>query len=448
MPAPDPTPDPLPASAGSAPGAVPPAEIPATFWQYLRSFGPGILAVLSWLGAGDIVSAGVAGGNYGYALAWAMVLAIAVRYVFVSMIARYQLCNPRGEGVLDGLVRAHRGYGPFLFVAVLFWGHLANAYMLAGLGEISVQITGLGRSYPWQIFWVAVSLALIFQPVYARAEFLFKILLALLAVSLLGCALWVGVKPLALARGVFAFALPPDQGPFGALLVALGMIGAVGGSLVNLVYPYFLDQKGWKGPRYRKVQRYDFLLAVVMLIVFNLAVWTLGAELVHGTGKTIANIEDMAQLLASVLGEPGRVLFLLGVFAAVFTSVVGASLGLALLGSHAWYRWRSGHHEPLPLDFRHSRVYRLIVLWIILSPLIWGGRAEFVALTILANTFTVLLIPALAGGLWWITAREKFIGAEHKNRWWDNAFMAFIFALALYGVVEAAKSIYAQLAGA
>ncbi len=56
------------------------------------------------------------------------------------------------------------------------------------------------------------------------------------------------------------------------------MVGAVGGSLVNLVYPYFLDQKGWRGPAYRRVQNFDFLLAVVVMIVFNLAVWTLGAE--------------------------------------------------------------------------------------------------------------------------------------------------------------------------
>ena len=39
---------------------------PKTFVQYLRSFGPGIIVVLTWLGAGDIVEVGVAGGNFGY----------------------------------------------------------------------------------------------------------------------------------------------------------------------------------------------------------------------------------------------------------------------------------------------------------------------------------------------------------------------------------------------
>ncbi|MEZ5275097.1 MAG: divalent metal cation transporter [Opitutaceae bacterium] len=426
-------------------GSPPPAEIPRSFWQYVRSFGPGFIAVLTWLGAGDIVSAGVAGGNYGYALAWAMVLALAVRYAFVSMIARFQLCNPRGEGVLDGLVRFHRYYGPFLFVAVLFWGHLSTSYMLAGVGEISAKIFGFGGNYLWQIFWVAIVVSIIFRPAYHRAELLFKFLLALLAASFLGCAIWVGLEPVSLLKGVFAFDVPADTGPFGALVVALGMIGAVGGSLVNLVYPYFLEQKGWKGPEYRRVQRYDFLLAIIVLVVFNLAVWTLGAELVFKTGGSISSIDDMAVLLGGVLGEPGRILFLLGVFAAVFTSILGAGLGLAYLGSHAWYRWRSGHLDPLNIDFRNSKVYRYIVLWIIVSPLIWGGKAEFISLTLIANTFTVVLIPAISGGLWWITARADFIGAENRNRWWENAIMASVFLLALYGMVGAARSIITQI---
>lgn len=421
------------------------AALPRSFIQYIRSFGPGFVVVLTWLGAGDIVAAGVSGGNYGYALAWAIVLALAVRYAFVSLIARYQLCNPRGEGVLDGLVRFNRLYAPFLFIAVLIWGHLSCTFMLAGIGEISVDVLGVGNPFLWQIFWVAVVVSIVFRPIYKRAEWIFKVLMALLAVSFLGCALWVGFDPGALLKGVFALEIPEQHGPFGASLVALGMIGAVGGSLVNLVYPYFLEQKGWKGPQYRRLQRYDFILAVVVMVLFNLAVWTLGAELVFGTDLTIGSIDDMAVLLGGVLGDAGRLMFLIGVFAAIFTSIVGAGLGLSCLGSHAWYRWRSKNNEPLDIEYRSSKVYRYLALWIVVSPLIWRGQAEFVSLTILANTFSVVMIPAIAGGIWWITAKGSFIGAQYRNRWWDNALMGFVFLLALYGAVEAVRSILIQL---
>jgi len=85
---------------------------PRTFLEYLRSFGPGIVIVLTWLGAGDVVDMGVAGSNYGYSLMWVLVLAVFMRFVFVSLIARYQLCNPHREGVLDGLARLHPIYAP------------------------------------------------------------------------------------------------------------------------------------------------------------------------------------------------------------------------------------------------------------------------------------------------------------------------------------------------
>ena len=56
-----------------------------------------------------------AGANYGYALMWVFVVAILFRFLFVSLIARYQLCNQHGEGVLDGLARLHPLYAPVLF---------------------------------------------------------------------------------------------------------------------------------------------------------------------------------------------------------------------------------------------------------------------------------------------------------------------------------------------
>src|SRR6185437_11594777 len=84
------------------------APIPKSFLEYVRSMGPGLVAVLTWLGAGDIVNSAAAGGNYGYALMWAFALCLLIRYLFVSIIAKYQLCNQYGESVLGGLTRLHR----------------------------------------------------------------------------------------------------------------------------------------------------------------------------------------------------------------------------------------------------------------------------------------------------------------------------------------------------
>jgi Mn2+/Fe2+ NRAMP family transporter len=81
------------------------APIPKSFLDYLRAMGPGLVVVLTWLGAGDLVDSAVSGGSYGYALMWVLVLSLVIRWIFVSIIAKYQLCNERGETLMQGLMR-------------------------------------------------------------------------------------------------------------------------------------------------------------------------------------------------------------------------------------------------------------------------------------------------------------------------------------------------------
>jgi Mn2+/Fe2+ NRAMP family transporter len=415
---------------------------PATFLQYLRSFGPGLIVVLTWLGAGDLVEVSVAGGNYGYALMWVVVVALIMRFLFVSLIAKYQLCNQHGEGVLDGLARLHSGYPLVLLLAAVVMGHVYGSYMTVGIGEACANLSGWGRALHWAVLWIMVALLIVFRPIYSRIEMVFKLLLGLLSLSLLGTAIWVGPSPSGILEGLVSFRLPVQSGPFDPLLIAVGMIGAVAGSLMNLVYPYFLDAKGWHGPQYRRVQMYDFLLAVTVMIVLDLAIWTLGAEVLHPHGLTIRDMDDLPRLLSGVIGEGGRVLFYLGIFAVVFTSLVGHALGLAYLGSHAYLRWRHGVGAEIA-DYRTHRCYRWIVIWILLSPLIWTapGMPGFVSITLVANSAQVVLIPLLAGGLWWITATSRLIGPQYKNRAWENGIMAVLFVLAIWGAVGAVRSV-------
>jgi Mn2+/Fe2+ NRAMP family transporter len=426
----------------SAPPAAPP--VPRTLGEYLRSFGPGIVVVLTWLGAGDVVDMAVAGSSYGYSLMWVLVVAIFMRFVFVSAIARYQLCNPRGEGVLDGLSRLHPAYAPLLFAAAVVMSHVYQSYMTVGAGEVCRNLFGRGETWQWAIAVNASALLLVFRPSYNRLELAFKVQLALLALSFLGTAVWVGFDPGDLLRGLVRFEMPGRHGPFDPLLVALAMVGAVGGSLMNLAYPYFIEAKGWRGPQYRRVAFYDFLLAVVAMIVLNLSVWTLGAELLH-PDRHVETLDDLPRLLSSVLGEGGRVLFYLGIFAALYTSILGHAAGLAALGSHAWLRHRS-RPGPLPSDYRQHPVHRGLVVWGLASALVWTvpGMPDFVTLTLVANSAQVVLLPLLAAGLFRITSSARFIGSEYRNRPHENVVMALLVGLAVYGAIGSLRTLASQ----
>ena len=78
-------------------------------------------------------------------------------------------------------------------------------------------------------------------------------------------------------------------------------------------------------------------------------------------------------------------------------------------------------------------------MWCLISPMIWTlpGMPGFVGLTLAANSAQVILLPMLAGGLWWITASGRLIGERYRNRWWENVVMATLFALAIYFAARA-----------
>jgi Mn2+/Fe2+ NRAMP family transporter len=430
--------------------------------EYLRAFGPGIVIVLTWLGAGDVVDMGVAGANYGYSLMWVLVLALFMRFVLVSLIARYHLCNQHGEGLIDGLCRLHPASAPVLGVAVVVMGHVYGAYMTVGVGEVCTNLFRVGAPWLWAIVCNGAALALVFRPAYVPLERVFKVFLAVLSISFVGSAVFVGFNPLDVVRGLYRLEMPETQGRFNPMLVGVAMIGAVGGSIMNLVYPYFLDAKGWRGPQYRRVQLYDFLLAMIVMLVLNLAVWILGAQLLY-PDRQIHALDDLPALVSDVLGEGGRVLFYLGIFAAIYTSILGHAAGLASLGTHAWLRWRTpaiarprdrqaeGHEpgaEERGLDLQHHPAYRGIVVWCLVSPLVWTlpNMPDFVMLTLVANSAQVVLVPFIAGALWRITASRHFIGERYRTRWWENIVMAVLFVLAIYAALSSVGSLSALFA--
>ena len=69
----------------------------------------------------------------------------------------------------------------------------------------------------------------------------------------------------------------------------------------------------------------------------------------------------------------------------------------------------------------------------------------FVALTLAANSAQVILLPLLAGGLWWITASSRLIGPQYRNRWWENLVMGALFSLALYFAFQALVTLVTQM---
>ncbi len=168
------------------------ASTQGRFVRLLKLLGPGIIAVLSWLGAGDLITSSVAGANYGYAMMWVLAVSLLLRYLIVNIIARFQLCNNQGMTILQGYAQLNPFFAWFLLVYALLMGHLMNAYMIKGAGEALAML--LKIDYP-MLCSVAVVLAvwmLVGRNIYSMIEGVMKGLLAIMTLTFLALAVMSG----------------------------------------------------------------------------------------------------------------------------------------------------------------------------------------------------------------------------------------------------------------
>lgn len=110
-----------------------------------KLLGPGIIAVLSWLGAGDLITSSVAGASYGYAMMWVLAISLLLRFLIVNIIARFQLCNNQGMTILQGYAQLHPLFAWFMLGYALLMGHLINAYMIKGAGEALAMLLHINQ---------------------------------------------------------------------------------------------------------------------------------------------------------------------------------------------------------------------------------------------------------------------------------------------------------------
>jgi Mn2+/Fe2+ NRAMP family transporter len=430
-------------AAQTAGVAAPP--IPRSFLEYVTSFGPGLVVALTWLGASDLVNSALAGAEYGYALMWALVAALLARFAFVNIIAKYELCNERDETLMAGLLRIHKIVPMMILFLSVLMGHLFEAYLIRGIGETTrVLAFGVGEPWMWSLAWVAATFLLVFGGAFKTLERVFYVFLAMLSVTFIGVALWVGPSPTGILKGVLLFQVPPSAGDFQPVLVVVSLIGGVAGSVANLLYPYFIRQKGWSGPQYRRVQTYDLLFGIMVLILLDLSVWIVAAEVLHPAGMHVRTLDDLAQLFIMVLGPIGKPLFHAGLLATMATTIIGVATGFGYMCQDIAVKLSGGPGASMPAaEMKHGRTFRALVIWCLISPLIWTipSMPGFVPLTVAVNAISTMAIPLLAGVLWYLTANARFIGHKYKNTLWENLTMAVLFGLALYAMWQSAASL-------
>ncbi len=400
-----------------------------TFRYYLANLGPGIAIAATGVGSGDMVAAAVSGSQYGIAIVWAAVVGAVLKFVLNDGIARWQLAT--GTTILEGWVNKLGKWVQFYFLIYLVvWSFLVGAALISACGLAAHAIFPGISVAGWGIIHSVVAAIIVMFGKYQRFETIMKVMIGVMFITIVGCAIWIQPPTTTLYESISLAGIPEGSSRF-----ILGVIGGVGGTLSLLAYGYWIREKGWQGPEWKSVVRFDLGVSYFLTGIFGIAVIVLASTILYANGTNIAGnngVIKMAGMLGDILGRFGQWAFLIGFWGTVASSILGVWQGTPYIFCDF-----VGLLKKLPTDEHQliinsrSKWYRGFLIWLAGPPMLLLALDKPVAIIIFFAVVAALFMPFLSGTLLFMNSRKEWVGEKFRNGWLTNLFL--LSCLALFG---------------
>ena len=308
----------------------------------LFTFGPATLVTAAFIGPGTVISASLAGANYGYALLWALLFSVFATMVLQEMAARLGIVTGQGLGENIRYFFKHPGLKYPLIVLIISaivignsayqGGNISGASMGAdALWQHSWAVTWLretGLANPWALLIGLIATAVLWRRNYVLIERCLIGLVLLMSLAFLLTLVFSKPDYPALLRGLLKPSLPD-----GALLTVIALVGTT-------VVPYSLflhaaaSASKWQGASVDKQQQLalsdaDIRTAIPLGGLISIAILSTAAAAFFGREQSISSAADLAQSLQPLAGDAAVWLMAGGLLAAGVSSAITAPLAAA-----------------------------------------------------------------------------------------------------------------------
>ncbi|MFC3996104.1 Nramp family divalent metal transporter [Nocardiopsis sediminis] len=388
-----------------SPAAAPPdATRRSRLLRALALMGPAFVVGAWQFGPGNLTSAIEAGGRFGYALIWVIVVSTLLMTVFTDMSVRIGLASP--GSVVDSIKQrlGHAwgvlaGCGVFLITLMFSVGNAVGS----GLG---LSMLFGGPPVAWTLACtVLVAVLLLTRDYYRRFEKVLLLTVVVMGIGFLLAAILSGPSWPEVGRGV----VPTVPDGVGLLLVA--MVGTNFSVNAAFYAGYTIRERGIDRSRYRETTLSDTIPGIAAPGLMTIMVIVASAAVAQRTGTAAGSAGELSGVLESVAGPAGGYVFAAGFTAAAFSSMLAnATAGGTLLADGLG--WGSG------LGGRRVRGLILVILGFGLAVAALASGSP-VQLIITAQALTVVVAPFL-GLVILLLANHRGLMGDLRNRWWHN----------------------------
>ena len=400
--------------------------------RLLLLLGPGLLIAATGVGAGDLAGGAFAGSKLGTTVLWAVALGAAIKYVLTEGLARWQLAT--GQTLLEGAI-THLGpvFRSAFLAYLIIWSYVVGSALVSAsaIGAMALFPGWFGESarLVWGLLHSATAAALVWWGGYRRFEAVMSTCVAVMFVTVIGAVVWSGPNLVEIARGLLVPSIPDYRAPDGSaqgVAWTLGLMGGVGGTLTVLCYGYWIRERGRTTPADLPMTRVDLGVAYALTAVFGMCVVILAAGIdLEGRGARL--VVELANALEDKAGPGARWVFLVGGWAALFSSLLGVWQAAPYLFADALRRAA----QPTKIDTTRPAYRGFLVALAVVS--LVGLSFRFEAVIRLNVVFGAFVMPLLAALLLYLLNHPRCLPERsQRNRWWTNAALAGTIAFFVY----------------
>lgn len=366
---------------------------------WLQSLGPGLITAALVFGPSKVTIASIMGASYGFSLLWIVAVAIFFMIIFTTMAARVGIATSQS---LLGTISDKWGMPARIAIGVGVF--LVTASFQAG-NSVGAGITLAEATHSSKEIWIVVCNVagisiLFFRGFYKKLE---KIMIALIIMMLFAFIVtMVMSKP---AAADIAGGLVPEI-PTGSQKLIIAFMASCF-SIVGAIYQSYLVQERKRlRPDVKQTGR-ETLPGMLILGFMSATVMICAATVLHPAGIKISSATDMAMALEPVFGNAAAGLFLIGLFGASFSSLLGnAALGGTLLGDALGFGGM--------LSSKMVRLFIAVIMIIGATVAIIFGKLPL-ELIVLAQAVTIFIVPFIGVALFFVANDAKIMGPLKNN---------------------------------
>jgi manganese transport protein len=435
-------------------------EPPTRFFQKLKFLGPGFILSASIVGSGELIATTILGAKAGFVAFWVIIVSCLIKVAVQLEFGKKAILT--GNTVmtsfnqLPGGKIGKTGWAVWAVLIISAFKAIQLGGMVGGSAVVLSMLFPFLPLYVWVFFCVVLAAALIASGIYKIVEKISLFMIAVFTITTITALVALRFTEFNITwndlQEGFRFKIPVEY-----LAVAFGAFGITGvGADEIIAYNYWCLEKGYAaytGPRedtpewkkraqgWINVMYLDASAAMIIYTLVTAAFYLLGAAILYGR-TNIPNgdgvIETLALIYTQSLGPGVKVVYLIGAFFVLFSSVFAALAAFTRLyadiaGQMGW------------INFFNATERNRLIRWLAcLLPIIWAILYFFIRLPVImiisgGIVGSVLLFLVVYAAIVFRNNRKKILPSGTVYTIAFTLSVLTIFAVGVYGLAQLFK---------